>query len=108
MEHLHRGFDRLDIPSVALHGERTERADEPRERGFFKKLGFCHEVQMIVERQTQPDEHGVNVACVVGTKQCAAFRQMLKPLYVYTVEQEQDLSDQPDNRKENHLHCSFS
>ena len=59
MEHLHRGFDRLDIPSVALHGERTERADEPRERGFFKKLGFCHEVQMIVERQTQPDEHGV-------------------------------------------------
>ena len=63
---------------------------------------------MIVERQTQPDEHGVNVACMVGTKQCTAFRQMLKPLYVYTVEQEQDLSDQPDNRKENHLHCSFS
>ena len=30
--------------------------------------------------------------------------QILKSLDVHTVEQEQDLSDQPDNRKENHLH----
>ena len=45
--------------AVALDGERTERADEPRERGFFKELGLGHEVQMVVERQAQPDEHGV-------------------------------------------------
>ena len=59
VEHLHRGLDGLDVLAVALHGKRAERADEPRERGFFKKLSLGHKVQMVVDRQAQADEHGV-------------------------------------------------
>ena len=108
VDDLHRGLDRLDVRSLAVDRKRPQRAEDAAEQAVLEQFLLRHEMQAVVDRQADADEHGVEVARMVRAEQHAVPRQVLQSLHLDAVQQPQYLREHPDDAKKNMVHCSFS